>query len=47
VPFILALHESSGAVGVDLHGADGAPSEEHASENASTGSGEERKLSKS
>jgi hypothetical protein len=40
VSFILSLHESSGAVGVDLHGADGAPAEKHASENASSSASE-------
>jgi hypothetical protein len=40
VPFILSLHESSSAVGVDLNGADGAPAEEHASENASSSTSE-------
>jgi hypothetical protein len=44
VPFILSLHESSSAVGVELHGADGAPSEEHASENASSSAAEKCQL---
>jgi hypothetical protein len=36
VPFILSLHESSGAIGVSLHGADGSPPKELASENAAS-----------
>lgn len=44
VPVILSLAESSGAKGVDFHGADGPPAEEVPPEDAAAGSGEEGEL---
>jgi hypothetical protein len=45
VSFILSLHESSAAEGVDFHGADGAPSEQGAAKNASSSACKEREFS--
>jgi hypothetical protein len=44
VAFILALHESSGAVGIEFHGAHGSPPEEHAPENAASSAHEKCQL---
>jgi hypothetical protein len=41
VSFILALHESSGAKGVDFHGANGSPSKQFASKYSASSPGEE------
>jgi hypothetical protein len=43
--FILALHESSGAKGVDFHGANGSPSEQFSSEYSASSACEEREFS--
>jgi hypothetical protein len=44
VPFILSLHESSGAVGVSLHGAHGSPPEQLAAKYSATSACEKCQL---
>jgi hypothetical protein len=44
VPFILPLHESSGAEGIEFHCANGSPSKEFSAKNASSSACEQCQL---
>jgi hypothetical protein len=47
MPLILPLQESSGAKGIDFHGANGLPAQKDSAEDSSSSSGEEGKFSHS